>query len=66
MATKKVHIPISSGAKASGKTVPGPGSIRGGGTTANGGKSGKMPASTGGGFGNARGVMSRGKNGKSC
>lgn len=29
---KKVKIPLKSGSKASGKTVPSPGSVRGGGT----------------------------------
>lgn len=52
--TKKISL--SGGSKASGKTVPGPGSVRGGGTTA-GGTSAKTPPSTGGGFGNSRGLQ---------
>lgn len=61
---KTVKIPLKSGSSSSGKTVPGPGALRGGGTLAGGpSKSGGM--ATGGGYGNARGVMSR-KNGKSC
>lgn len=62
--SKTVKIPLASGSKASGKTVPGPSSVRGGGTLAGGnGKSAGI--GTTGGYGNARGVMSR-KNGKSC
>ena len=60
------RIPYASGSTATGKTVPGPGSVRGGGQTATAisGK-GKSAPATGTGFGNTRGVMSR-KGGKSC
>lgn len=54
--TKKISL--SGGSPVSGKTVPGPGSVRGGGTGA-GGPSAKQPPSTGSGFGNARGIQKR-------
>lgn len=55
--TKK--IPLASGSKSSGKTVPGPNSVRGGGTGA-GGPSGKMQNVGGSGYGRASGVNKRG------
>ena len=57
------RISMQGGAAASGKTVPGPGSVRGGGTTA-GGPSGKMQNTGGGGYGRAGVVNKRG--GKGC
>jgi len=57
------RIPLASGSKATGKTVPGPGSVRGGGTGA-GGPSGKMQNTGGGGFGRASGINKKG--GKGC
>lgn len=54
--TKKISL--SGGSKTTGKTVPGPGSVRGGGTGA-GGPSAKTTPSTGSGFGNARGIQKR-------
>ena len=56
------RIPLASGAQASGKTVPGPGSVRGGGTTA-GGPSGKMQNTGGSGYGRAGVCNKRGGKG---
>ncbi len=56
------RIPLQSGAQASGKTVPGPGSVRGGGTLA-GGPSGKSQNTGGGGFGRTRGINKKGMKG---
>lgn len=60
------RISYQGGAAATGKTVPGPKSVRGGGQTAAAisGK-GKSSPMAGSGMGNARGVMGR-KGGKSC
>jgi hypothetical protein len=55
------RISMAGGAKATGKTVPGPGSVRGGGTGA-GGPSGKMQNTGGGGFGRTQGIK-KGKGG---
>jgi hypothetical protein len=57
------RISYGGGAAATGKTVPGPKSVRGGGTTA-GGPSGKMQNTGGGGFGRASGISKKG--GKGC
>lgn len=61
--TKKISY--AGGARESGKTVPGPGAVRGGGQTAKqaqkGGKSGGGSGMAGG-FGNARGLQK----GKGC
>lgn len=56
------RISYQGGAKASGKTVPGPGSVRGGGTQA-GGPSGKSQNVGGGGFGRARSINKKGMKG---
>lgn len=53
------RISMQGGAKVSGKTVPGPGSVRGGGTGAMG-PSGKSQNTGGGGFGRASGVSKKG------
>jgi len=57
--TKKINL--ATGSQATGKTIPGPGSVRGGGTATTGKSGGKSP-STGGGFGNSRGLQ-KGKGG---
>lgn len=56
--TKKINL--SGGAAASGKTVPGPGSVRGGGTGA-GGPSAKSQNTGGGGYGRNTPLVKRGK-----
>jgi hypothetical protein len=57
--TKKINL--ATGSQATGKTIPGPGSVRGGGTATTG-KSGSKTPSAGGGYGNARGLQ-KGKGG---
>lgn len=56
------RISYGGGAKATGKTVPGPNSVRGGGTGA-GGPSGKSQNTGGGGFGRATGINKKGMKG---
>lgn len=56
--TKKINL--SGGSAATGKTVPGPKSVRGGGTGA-GGPSAKTQNVGGGGYGRAKPLMPRGK-----
>lgn len=58
--TKKISY--GGGAKATGKTVPGPSSVRGGGTRA-GGPSGKSQNTGGGGFGRATAINKKGMKG---
>jgi hypothetical protein len=56
--TKKISL--AGGSQATGKTVPGPKSVRGGGTGA-GGPSGKSQNVGGGGYGRATPLVKRGK-----
>lgn len=60
---KTVRIPLASGSKSSGKTVPGPGSVRGGGTLA-GGPSGSGQNTGGGGYGRTSGLMKKAGRGR--
>lgn len=60
---KTVRIPLASGSKSSGKTVPGPGSVRGGGTLAGGLSSGGQNTG-GGGYGRTTGLQKKSGRGR--